>query len=139
MESMPFHVEYQGESKDLFKMYFSGMQKVKKSPADLERELSNLRLDKKTLAATVTYGGKDAWSHVVFTEKALDLAKCAGVKKTRSLLTRVCDNLPEVFKEKISGSIGMWEVFCAEIKAININILRDWVRKEEVKEKKEQE
>jgi hypothetical protein len=122
-----------------FKVRFPGMQKAKKSPADLERELANLRLDKKTLGATVAYGGQDAWSHVVFTEKALDLAKCTGIEKTRSSLTGVCDNLPEVFKEKISGNIGTWEAFCTEIKAIDIDALRDWVRKEEVKEKKERE
>ena len=122
-----------------FKARFPGVQKVKKSLADLERELANLRLDKKTLAATVAYGGQDAWSHVIFAEKALDLANCAGIEKTRSSLTGVCDNLPEVFKEKISGNIGTWEVFCTEIKAIDIDALRDWVRKEEVKEKKERE
>jgi hypothetical protein len=58
-----------------FKACFPGVQKAKKSLADLERELANLRLDKKTLVATVVYRGQDAWSHVVFTEKALDLAK----------------------------------------------------------------
>ena len=122
-----------------FKMRFPCVQKAKKSPADLERELSNLRLDKRTLATTVAYGGQDIWSHIIFAEKALDLAKCTGFEKTRSSLTGVRDNLPEVFKEKISGSIGTWEAFCAEIKAIDINALRDWVRKEEGKEKKERE
>ena len=122
-----------------FKTRFPGVQKAKKSPADLERELSELKLERKTLATTVAYGGQDAWSHVVFAEKALDLAKRAGIEKTRSSLTGVRDNLPEVFKEKISGSVGTWEVFCTEIKAIDIDVLRDWVRKEEVKEKKEQE
>jgi hypothetical protein len=122
-----------------FKTCFPGVQKAKKSPADLERELLDLKLDKKTLAATVAYGGQDGWSHVVFAEKALDLAKCAGIKKTRSLLTGVCNNLPEIFKEKISGSVETWGVFCVKIKAIDIDTLRDWVRKEEVKERKEQE
>jgi len=84
-------------------------------------------------------GGQDACSHVVFTEKALDLAKHAGIKKMRSLLTGVHDNLPEVFKEKISCSIRTWEKFCTELKAIDINTLRDWVKKEEAKEKKEKE
>ena len=122
-----------------FKTRFPGVQKAKKSPADLERELSELKLDKKTLAATVAYGGQDAWSHVVFAEKALDLAKRAGLEKTRSSLTGVRDNLPEVFKEKISGGIATWEKFCTEIKAIDIDILRDWVKKEEAKEMKEKE
>ncbi|KAF8234497.1 hypothetical protein L208DRAFT_1261329, partial [Tricholoma matsutake] len=116
--------------KTAFKMHFPSVQKAKKSLADLEREFSNLRLDRKTLATTVAYEKQDVWSHVVFAEKALDLAKCARIKKTRSSLTGVCDNLPEVFKEKISGSVGTWEVFCAEIKAIDINTLRNWMRKE---------
>lgn len=122
-----------------FKTRFPGVQKARKSPADLERELSELRLDRKTLATTMTYGGQDAWSHVVFAEKALDLAKRAGLEKTRSSLTRVRDDLPEVFKERISGNVGTWEIFCAEIKAIDVDTLRDWVRKEETKEKKEKE
>lgn len=106
----------------MFKTCFLGVQKVKKSPADLERELSELRLDKRPLVATVAYGGQDAWSHIVFTEKALDLAKCTGIEKTRSSLTGVHDNLPKIFKEKISGSIGTWEVLCAEIKAIDMTL-----------------
>jgi hypothetical protein len=122
-----------------FKTHFPGVQKAKKSPADLERELSELKLDKKTLAATVAYGGQDAWSHIVFAEKALDLAKRTGLEKTRSSLTGVRDNLPEVFKEKISSGVATWEKFCTEIKAIDINILRDWVKKEEAKEMKEKE
>jgi hypothetical protein len=125
--------------KTAFKTCFPGVQKAKKSPADLERELLDLKLDKKTLAATVAYGGQDGWSHVVFAEKALDLAKRAGIKKTRSSLTGVRNNLPEIFKEKISSSVETWGVFCMKIKAIDIDTLRDWVRKEEVKERKEQE
>jgi hypothetical protein len=58
----------------VFKIRFPGVQKAKKSPADLERELSVLMLGEKTLATTMTYGGQDTWSHVIFTEKALDLA-----------------------------------------------------------------
>jgi hypothetical protein len=128
-----------GDFETAFKTRFPGVQKARKSPADLERELSELRLDRKTLATTMAYGGQDAWSHVVFAERALDLAKRAGLEKTRSLLTRVRDELPEVFKERISGNVGTWEGFCAEIKAIDIDTLRDWVRKEEAKEKKEAE
>jgi hypothetical protein len=33
-----------------FKTQFPGVQKARKSPADLERELSELELDRKTLA-----------------------------------------------------------------------------------------
>ena len=123
----------------VFKTHFPGVQQAKKSPADLERELSKLKLDKKTLVATVAYGGQDAWSHVVFVEKALDLVKRAGLEKMRSSLTGVRDNLPEVFKENISGGIVTWEKFCTEIKAIIIDILRDWVKKVEAKEMKEKE
>jgi hypothetical protein len=79
------------------------------------------------------------WSHVVFMEKALDLAKRAGIEMTRSSLTGVRDNLPTVFKEKISGSVASWETFCVEIKAVDINTLRDWGKKEEAKERKERE
>ena len=106
---------------------FPGVQKAKKSLVDLERELSMLKLDKKTLATTMSYGGQDAWSHVVFAEKALDLAKQAGIEMTRSSLTGVHDNLPTVFKEKISGSVASWETFCAEIKAVDIDTLCIWV------------
>jgi hypothetical protein len=123
----------------VFRTCFPGVQKAKKSPVDLERELSELMLEEKTLATTVPYGGQDTWSHVVFAEKALDLVKWVGIEKTRSSLTRVRDNLLAVFKEKISGSVASWKVFCKEIKAIDIDILRDWVRREEVKEKKERE
>jgi hypothetical protein len=122
-----------------FRNRFPGVQKAKKSLADLERELSMLKLDEKTLATTMSYGGQDAWSHVVFAEKALDLAKRAGIETTRSSLTGVRDNLPTVFKEKISGSVASWEVFCAEVKAVDIDILWDWVKKEEAKERKERE
>ena len=127
-----------GNFENTFKVHFPGVQKAKKSLADLERKLSKLRLNKKTLATTINYGGQDAWSHIVFAEKVLDLAKQASLEKTRSSLTTVHDNLPEVLKEKISSS-GTWEAFCTEMKAVNIDTLRDWVKKEEVKEKKEKE
>jgi hypothetical protein len=91
------------------------------------------------LATTMAYGGQDTWSHIIFTEKALDLAKRTSLEKTRSSLTGVHDDLPKVFKEKISGNVGTWEIFCTEIKAIDIDTLWDWVRKEQAKEKKEAE
>jgi len=122
-----------------FRTCFPGVQKAKKSSVDLERELSMLKLDKKTLATMVSYGGQDTWSYVVFVEKALDLAKRAGIETMRSSLTGVHDNLPTVFKEKVSGSVASWETFCAEIKAVDIDTLWDWVKKEEVKERKERE
>jgi pyruvate-formate lyase-activating enzyme len=79
-----------------------------------------LKLDEKTLATTVTYRGQEVWSQVVFAEKALHLAKRAGIETMRNSLTGVHDNLLAVFKEKISGSVASWEKFCMEIKAVNI-------------------
>jgi hypothetical protein len=35
--------------------------------------------------------------------------------------------------------VASWETFCAEIKAVDIDTLRDWVKKEEAKERKERE
>jgi hypothetical protein len=42
-----------------FRIHFPGVQKAKKSPVDLERELSELMLEEKTLATTVPYVGQD--------------------------------------------------------------------------------
>jgi hypothetical protein len=59
----------------MFKTRFPRVRKAKTSPADLEWELTMLKLDENTLATTVTYRGQEAWSHVVFAEKVLYLAK----------------------------------------------------------------
>jgi hypothetical protein len=49
----------------------------------------------------------------------------------------VRDNLLAVFKEQISGSVASWEKFITEIKAVDIDTLRDWAKKEEANERKE--
>lgn len=53
---------------------FPMMDKAKKMAVELERELVGLRLQVEDLGQKEKYGGQEVWSHVAFTEKAINLA-----------------------------------------------------------------
>ncbi|KAG6821803.1 hypothetical protein H0H92_000767, partial [Tricholoma furcatifolium] len=79
---------------------FPGVERVEKSPIDLERELQEKRLKVEDLGRTRTYGGVEAWSHIAFANKILDLATRAGIAGGTSSIFVVRDNLPEILRSK---------------------------------------
>ena len=112
-----------------FFVQFPTMEKAKKTAVELERELAGLKLRVEDLGKKEKYGGQEVWSHIAFTENALDLARRAKIEKGTSSLWVVRDGLPEVLREKVTENQASWTTFCNAIKAIDMGHIRDGVRK----------
>ncbi|KAG6823263.1 hypothetical protein H0H92_010826, partial [Tricholoma furcatifolium] len=114
-----------------FMARFPGVEKVEKSPIDLERELQEKKLRVEDLGTTRTYGGVEAWSHIAFADEILDLATRAGIAGGTSSIFVVRDNLPDILKTKVSETQTSWMTFCNAIKAVDMSHIRDGKRKHE--------
>ena len=68
-----------------FKQCFPNIEKMKKDKLELERELVEMRIKPEELGITEKYQGEDIYTHIVFTEKVLNLAKQAKMETTTSL------------------------------------------------------
>jgi hypothetical protein len=79
-----------------FKTRFPNIKKATKSTQELERELGGMRILPEVLGKTEKYMGEDVYTHTIFAEKILDLAKRAKVETSTSGLWGVRDHLPEV-------------------------------------------
>ena len=61
-----------------------------------------MRIKPEELGRTEKYWGEDMYTHVIFTEKIIDLALRAKIETTTSLgLFILRDNLPEILQDKI--------------------------------------
>ena len=58
---------------------FPLVEKAKRTETELERELCELRLKVEDLGKKEKYAGEDVYTHVIFAEKALSLAKQAKI------------------------------------------------------------
>lgn len=112
-----------------FQTRFPGVVKAKKTGTDLERDLQAMRLKPEDLGKTEKFGGEEVWTHMVFADKALDLAKRVGIDSGSSSIWQVRDHLPDIIKEKVSESQTSWQLFCQAIKAVELGHIRDGVRK----------
>ena len=72
------------ELEEQFKIRFLNIKKAMKTAPELERELGAMRLKTEELGKTEKYRGEDVYTHMVFAEKVLDLAKRAKVEDTTS-------------------------------------------------------
>ena len=68
-----------------FKQHFPNVEKMKKDKLELERELAEMRIKPEELGITEKYQGEDVYTHIVFAEKVLNLAKRAKMEMTTSL------------------------------------------------------
>lgn len=108
---------------------FPGIPKAKKTGVDLERELLSMRLEVEDLGKTESFGGDNVWTHIAFAEKALDLARRAKIDTGSSSIWTVCDNLPDIIKDKVSETQATWTTFCQAIKDVDLGHIRDGVKK----------
>ena len=88
-----------------------------------------MRITTEELGKTEKYKGEDVYSHMVFAEKVLDLAKRAKIETTTSDLWSVRDELPEVLREKIPENQASWTAFAKAIKDVDMGHIREGVRK----------
>ena len=113
-----------------FKQRFPNVERMKKSRLELERELADMRIKPEDLGITEKYRGEDVYTHVIFAEKIIDLAKRAKIETTTSLgLFTLWDNLPEVLQDKIPENQTSWTSFASTIKAVELGHIREGVRK----------
>ena len=117
---------------------FPPVVKAKKMETKLERELCELQLKVEQLGKMEKYQGEDVWSHVAFTEKALSLAKQAKISTGSNSIWKVCNELPEIIRQKVKELYANWNEFCGAIKGVEMSHIRDGVRKYR-KEKVEKE
>ena len=96
---------------------------------ELERELGAMRIKTEELGKTEKYKGEDVYTHIVFAEKILDLAKRAKVEESTSGLWKVRDELPEILREKIAENQASWTVFAQAIRNVDMGHIREGVRK----------
>ena len=72
-----------------FKNRFPNIKKAKKTSQELERELGVMRITTEELGKTEKYRGEDMYTHMIFAEKILNLAKRAKVETSTSGLWKV--------------------------------------------------
>jgi hypothetical protein len=116
-----------------FKVRFPNIGKAKKTAPELERELGAMRIATEELGKTEKYRGEDVYTHIIFAEKILDLAKQAKVETSTSGLWSVRDELPEVLREKIPENQTNWTTFAQAIKSVDMGHIREGVRKHKEK------
>jgi len=112
-----------------FKTEFKDVEKAEKSVPELEREISEMRIKTEDLGRSEKYRGQDVYTHVIFAEKILDLAKRAKIDNTTSGLFNVRDKLPEVLREKVPEDQASWMAFADAIKKVDMGHIREGVRK----------
>ena len=116
-----------------FKTRFPNVKKATKTAPELERELGTMRMTTEELGKTEKYKGEDVYTHMIFAEKILDLAKRAKIEASTSSLWNVRDELPEILREKISEDQASWTAFAQAIKDIDMGHIREGVRKYKAK------
>src|ERR1700678_2482631 len=84
-----------------FRTRFPNVTKATKTAPELERELGTMKITTEELGKTEKFRGEDVYTHTIFAEKILDLAKRAKVKTSTSGLWKVRDEVPEILREKI--------------------------------------
>jgi hypothetical protein len=112
-----------------FKARFSNIKKATRTAAELERELGAIRITIEELGKTEKFRGEDVYTHTIFAEKIIDLAKWAKIETTTSGLWSVRDELPEVLREKVLENQTSWIAFMQVIKDVDIGHIREGVGK----------
>ena len=112
-----------------FKARFPNVKKATKTAPELERELGTMRITTEELGKTEKYRGEEVFTHIIFAEKILDLAKRAKIEESTSGLWNVRDELPEVLREKIPENQSSWTAFVQAIKKVDMGHIREGVRK----------
>jgi hypothetical protein len=112
-----------------FKTQFLGIQKAKKMPVELQREMVMLELRVEDLDKMELYGGVEVEMHKIHAKKLLNLAKWAKIDTGAANIVFVRNRLPEVLKNKVDKSHTNWTTFCTAIKMVDKAYKRDRVWK----------
>jgi len=124
--------------KKAFLEHFLPVEKAKRTETELERELCELRLKVEDLGKKERYAGEDVYTHVIFAEKALSLAKQVKINTSLNSIWKVRDKLPNIIWQKVKETYLSWTEFCTAIKGVEMAHIWDGVKKYQ-KEKEERE
>ena len=154
IESFGDHLKYASPADDWFKELgkkstwkeveaaflerFPPIERAKRTETELERELCELRLKVEDLGKKEKYAGEEVYTHVIFAEKALSLAKQAKISTSSNSIWKVCDELPDIIRQKVKETYATWTEFCVAIKGVEMAHIRDGVKKHQ-REKEERE
>jgi hypothetical protein len=112
-----------------FKSRFPGVQKAKKTAAELEREMLDLVVKMDDLDKTESYGRVEVETYKVHVKKLFEIAKHAKIDTGTANIVHVRDRLPEILKDKVGESHANWKAFCTTIETVDRTYIRDEVRK----------
>ena len=112
-----------------FRARFPNIKKATKTAPELERELGVMRIMMEELGKTEKFRGEDIYTHTIFAEKILNLAKQVKIKTTTSGLWNVRDELPEVLREKVPENQASWIAFAQAIKDVEMGHIQEGIRK----------
>ncbi len=121
--------------KAAFKAEFSGVPVVKKSGAELERELCAMRLPEDDVG--VYNEATNAYKHNEFAYRLLRKAKDAKIDAGRSSITTVRDNLPDILRSKIPDDASNWKDFTDAIAGVDMAHIREAKRAREEEKKRQ--
>jgi hypothetical protein len=98
-----------------------------------------MRIKTEELGMTEKFRGEEVYTHMIFAEKILDLAKRVKVESSTSGLWNVWDELPEILREKVPENQASWTAFAQAIKDVEMGHIREGVRKYKASVAKEAE
>jgi len=96
-----------------------------KTTKDYEKELLELTLAEEDVGTIKTKSGVQAWTHVIWAEAVLALAKLAKVKKSAVLIWQVREWLPEIVRDLLVEEYTNWEMFTGAVKGLSMGKLKE--------------
>ena len=124
--------------REAFKMRWPPIQCAVKTTRDYEKELLELELAEDSIGTIKMKSGVQAWTHVIWAEEALSLAKLAKIEKSSILIWQVRERLLEVVRDLLDEEHLDWEYFTAVVKMLSTVKLKEGRVKMEKKKRDEE-
>ena len=102
-----------------FNEEYPATARIEKTTAEYERELMEKVLAEKDLGLKVEKAGEERWTHVIWAEDILRIAKQAGVANSKQYISLVRQKLPELLKQKLNTSFDNWVAFTDAVRNID--------------------
>ena len=114
------------------------IQRAAKTMKDYKKELLELTLAEEDVGTIKTKSGVQAWTHIIWAEGALALAKLAKVEKSAVLIWQVREWLPEIVQDLLDEEYANWEMFTGAVKGLSMGKLKEGKVKLEKRRKDEE-
>jgi len=121
-----------------FNQRWPPIQRAVKTMKDYERELLELTLAEEDIGTIKMKSGVQAWTHIIWAEGVLALAKLAKVEKSAILIWQVKEKLPEMVWDLLDEEYANWEMFTGAVKGLSTGKLKEGKAKLEKRRKDEE-